>query len=594
MLARRFVLATLVALLLTSAPHSVLITAHADAGRSEDLAFSGGPSLNQVISGTYTIRTVNVANMDFIDVELWDGNSWSAIATISDAPWLTSWDTTSHGDGNYKLRIQGTYDNGSTTSWIESPEFTLDNTAPSGLVFEVANPVVGDGSSTIDRAWFTTDAGGTLTFNWSATDAHLSHATLTNVPGTGTPAQDGPGTLLNTWNWSPGDLSDGTWLPVLTVFDEGGSSTQSTLHIGIDRTGPDVGTPSLSQTANSWTSATTLLFSGMGSGATDNGGSGIDTYHVRDSEDDWYDIGSGGSGSMPLEEGIRTIQFRAVDRVGNVGDPLDVTMKVDRTAPTAGGWVLPQLTDSLTGMVSVAVDATDEHSQIDTSDCILEYGFDSDGNGATPDITSTWLSVGSGTSGFLSSSIDWSTRAGQYLSLRAVLEDVAGNSVTTTASHFLILPGLDITVSNPELNRLVVRAGDVDPVELQATITTSEVYLGSVTIAIQSAPANRDAMTDWTTLETITTTAGSLIDKEEVVSTNLSLLTAGEYDLRILIDPDNNIPEQDEGNNEAFLLISAADPTVVGAVSGFAPDLILVLLAGLFASTFLRRRESAS
>ena len=101
-------------------------------------------------------------------------------------------------------------------------------------------------------------------------------------------------------------------------------------------------------------------------------------------------------------------------------------------------------------------------------------------------------------------------------------------------------------------------------------------------------------MTDWTTLQTITTTAGSLIDKEEVISANLSLLTAGEYDLRILIDPDNNIPEQDEGNNEAFLLISAADPSVVGAVSGFAPDMILILLAGLFASQFLRRRESAS
>ncbi|GIS43508.1 MAG: hypothetical protein Ct9H90mP16_05780 [Candidatus Poseidoniales archaeon] len=58
-------------------------------------------------------------------------------------------------------------------------------------------------------AWFTTGESGTLDFSWTATDAHLSHATLTNVPGSGTPAQDGPGTLLNGWAWSPGDLGEG-------------------------------------------------------------------------------------------------------------------------------------------------------------------------------------------------------------------------------------------------------------------------------------------------------------------------------------------------------------------------------------------------
>ena len=60
------------------------------------------------------------------------------------------------------------------------------------------------------------------------------------------------------------------------------------------------------------------------------------------------------------------------------------------------------------------------------------------------------------------------------------------------------------------------------------------------------------------------------------------------------MDPDDSISERDEGNNEAFLLIGAADPEVVGSVSGFAPDMVLLLLGGIFASHVLKRRQSAS
>ena len=591
---RRPLSAITVVILLFAASQGALLTVEAASGRAEALDFSGGPSAAQVISGTYTVRTTNVANMSYVNVEAWDGSVWSAIANITGTPWLTAWDTTAHSDGDHKLRIEGTYLNTSTTGWIESPIFSLDNTAPSALVFEVADPIIGDGSSTVNRAWFTTVATGSMTFNWSATDAHLSRATLTQTPGTGTPAQDGPGTLLNNWVWSPGDLPEGTYTPLLSVFDEGDNSAQATLHVGIDRTGPDVGTPSLSESAGAWTDATTLLFSDLSSGATDNGGSGIDTYDARDSTDSWVDQGSSGSGSLSLSEGERTIQFRAHDNVGNIGDALNVSMKVDRSAPTAGGWILPELTDSLTGAVAVEVDATDAHSGIDETSSTLEYGFDSDGTGGVPDITSTWLSVGSGASGSLSAAIDWSTRAGQYLSLRATLVDNATNTVTTSASHFLILPGLDLAISDAHLNRLVVRAGTTDPVTLEATITATEAYTGSVIVRIESAPASRDLMTTWTTLSTVTITAGDLADMTEDISVNLTVLSDGEYDLRVIVDPDDSIAEKDEGNNEEFLLISAANPTVVGAVSGFGPDLVILLLCGLFAGLILRRRESAS
>ena len=595
MLSRRLVLAPLVVILLCMAPHGAWVSADATTGRSGDFDFSGGPDAGDVISGTYTVRTTNVADMDFINVEVFEGASWSPVANITNTPWLTAWDTSTHADGDYQLRIQGTLTNSSTTGWVTSPTFTIDNTAPSDLSLSVSNAVVGDGSSTINRAWFTTPESGTIDFSWSASDAHLSHASLTNVPGSGTPAQDGPGTLINSWAWSPGDLEEGKWTPVLSVFDEGGNSAQTSIHIGIDRTGPVVGTPTLSVTPNSWTDSATLIFNGLGSNATDNGGSGIETYHVRDSADEWTNIGAAGAGSMGLDEGVRTIQFRAIDKVGNIGDAHNVTMMVDRTAPIAGGWIFgSQITDSVMGSLAVNIDATDANSGIDVSACSIEYGFDANGAGSIPDISTDWLSVGSGTSANLSSAIDWSTRAGQYLSLRATLVDTAGNTATTAASHFLILPGLDFTVSDATLNRLIVRAGTQDPVLLEAQIETNEFYSGSVVVSIQSAPASRDSLTDWTTLDSIVLPSGSFIDQQEQISMNVTLLTAGEFDIRVIVDPDDSIPERDEGNNEYFLLIGAADPQVIGSVSGFVPSLVILFIVGLFVSSILNRRESAS
>lgn len=59
---------------------------------------------------------------------------------------------------------------------------------------------------------------------------------------------------------------------------------------------------------------------------------------------------------------------------------------------------------------------------------------------------------------------------------------------------------------------------------------------------------------------------------------NVQLLAAGEYDLRLVVDPDDTIPEKDEGNNEEYLIISGARPRTIEAVSGFMPALILIVL----------------
>ena len=155
MLSRRFILATSVVILLCLVPHGAWITISASSGRSDDLDFSGGPAAGQILSGTYTVRATNVESLDFINVEVSDGSTWSPIANITSAPWLTPWDTSTHADGDYQLRIEGTLTNSTTTGWVLSPTFTIDNTAPTGLALTTSGAVIGDGSSTINRAWFT-------------------------------------------------------------------------------------------------------------------------------------------------------------------------------------------------------------------------------------------------------------------------------------------------------------------------------------------------------------------------------------------------------------------------------------------------------
>ena len=89
MLSRRFILATFTVILLCLVPHGAWFTVDASSGRSDDLDFSGGPDSGQILSGTYTVRATNVDDMDYINVEVSDGTTWTAIATITSAPWLT-------------------------------------------------------------------------------------------------------------------------------------------------------------------------------------------------------------------------------------------------------------------------------------------------------------------------------------------------------------------------------------------------------------------------------------------------------------------------------------------------------------------------
>jgi hypothetical protein len=586
---RRSAFALLIAalFLLSVAP---LTSVSATSGRSSSPTFGAGPTEGDVFGGTFTVVVSGASTFDAVQLDLWDGTSWSGLSNVTSADsWLYGWDSSTVTDGAYRMRMEG-WLNGTSHGIIESGNFTVDNSAPSSLVLSPLTPDYGTGASVSDRAWYAIPSNGTLSFTWNASDANLDYASLTDVPGPGSPSNDGPGFLTYRWDWTSGGFpTSGTWDPKLTVYDKAGLSTELLRYIGIDNDGPTVGTPSLS-VGSGWSNAITLTFSNLNSGATDSGGSGISGYEVRDSTDaSWTAVGTGGAGTLPLQEGVRTIQFRAVDNVDNRGDTLNVTLKIDHNAPQAGGWLVPQLTTALTGTVDVEVQTSDEFSGIDHVTSKVQYGFDSDGTGSVPDLTGAWVDVSQGLSVSLSSAIDWSTKEGQYLSLRAVLYDNASNTANTVTQHFLVLPSLDLAWQSASLDRLVVRAGGTGIVNVTSVLVSNEPYSGSVSIRLQTAPADRNSDANWTTLETRTLSPGDLTDSTETLLFSVTILNQGEYDIRLVIDPDDAISERDEGNNDAYMVAQGSSQRLVGSVSSFAPTLFVVIVAGAWVGWLLSR-----
>ncbi len=579
------------ALFLLSVAPTMLVSA--TSGRSVTPTFGTGPNEGDVIGGTFTVVVSGASTLDAVQLDLWDGASWSGLNNVTSADsWLYGWDSSTVTDGGgYRMRMEG-WLSGASTGTSESGNFTVDNTAPSSLVLSPLSPDYGTGASISNRAWYAISSTGTLSFTWNATDDNLDYATLTDVPGPGAPSNDGPGFLAHRWDWTSGGFpTSGTWNPKLTVYDEAGLTTNLVRYIGIDTDGPTVGTPSLS-VGSGWSNANTLVFSNLYNGASDSGGSGISGYEVRDSTDaSWTSVGIGGAGTLPLQEGIRSIQFRAVDNVGNRGSELNVTLKIDQNAPQAGGWLVPELTTGLSGAVAVEIQASDEFSGTDHVTSKVQYGFDSDGAGDTPDLTGAWVDVAQGLSVSLSANIDWSTKEGQYLSLRAILYDNATNTANSATQHFLVLPSLDLAWQSASLDRLVVRAGTSGVVNVTSVLVSNEPYAGTISVRLQTAPADRDNDDPWTTLETRTLSASALVDQTETMLWSITILNQGEYDIRLVVDPDDAISERDEGNNEAYMVAQGASQRLVGAVPSFAPSLLAVGVAGAWIGWLLSRRD---
>ncbi len=472
--------------------------------------------------------------------------------------------------------------------------------------FSVRSPQLGDGISPSTRAWFSLAESDTLTFEWGATDENLDFASLSNVPG-GSPSPD-----ISPYNYGwdiVGGLTEGIYNPVLTVQDLDSNVASSTLYIGIDRTGPTIGTPSLSYNQNGittsissgdWISTSEVNVSNLNVGVTDNGGVGANTYEyqILPNGAGWQDISSSGSAQIPVESGELTMQFRAVDLLDNRGEVVNFTFNVDLLNPNFHGWDLPEVTTSTVQNVPLSFMTSDVNSGIDSSNTFIEYGFDLDGTGSNPDDGNGWTSLSttigddSQTFSALLSGIIWDLKENQFLMLRATMTDNAGNEKITDPTFVTILPGVDLSWDFTQLDRLIVRTGSGQVFTLSSSIISNEPLSDSFEAILQIAPADRDSDVEWTTISTETIPIGSMTDLVHEIDWTFSLTSGGQWDVRVLIDSGEIIDERDESNNDRYLIVSGADgEQVVGIVPSFAPSLISLLITGLFISIIINRNR---
>jgi len=555
------------------------------------ITYSNGPTSGQSLTGLFTLSFTfgGTGTVTSLIVEISDGSTWTSVSTLTSAPWVTYLDTTTYSNGSYTLRATA-YDSTESENVIqESESFTIDNQVPVITDFSILNSEYGTGQSTSDRAWFSIATTDTLQFTWNAVDDDLLRATLSNVPGPGAPSSDGPTNLNYGWDWASGDFQEGTWNPRLTVHDNSGLSETETMFIGIDRTGPSIGTISTGYTGN-WVTSSSVTLSGLVNSVDDGQGSGLSFTEISLDSTTWSQTTSD-TYDLTLNDGIHTIDLRAVDNVGNVGQEVQVSIQVDTEDPIATEWIVDELTTSLVGSADVELVAIDTSSGIDISNSFIEYGFDANGFGQTPDISGTWQpSMGSGLDSTVLQS-SWATKSRQYLMLRATVTDVAGNSFQTSPVFYQILPSHDLfwNLTETNVDRLVVKPGDdAGNVTVTGLLESNEIYGDSVTVRLESAPADRTAAVSWTVLESKTLSAGTMTDKEELLTWNYTVPSEGQFDLRLVIDPGNVIDEYDENNNINYMVVTGASVSSIINAPSFNPSLGAILVCAFVISLIQR------
>ena len=557
------------------------------------IVFSNGPVEDESVTGLKTVSFTlsGTGAIDSILVEIAQvGGSYSTLTNLTGSPWLFNFDSTAVTNGSYTLRATGWDSDVSDVTITTSEEFTIDNQIPVITAFTALSPDIGSGASSSDRAWFNLSESGTIEFRYGISDDDFNRATLQNVPGPGTPAADGPTSLSYGWDWSTGALAEGTWNPRLTVFDDSGLSSSETIFIGIDRTGPTMNSVSVGN-GDAWQSTNSVTLSGILDAANDGTGSGVDFVELQIDGGTWTPLTTN-THDIELSEGNHSVSLRATDQVGNTGNTVSATIRVDTSMPELVGWTVDPLTTDLLGTANISFSTYDLLSGIDESAVSLQYGFDSNGVGLTPDLSGQWLELpGSGLDRGLAMA-NWATKSRQYLMLRATISDEAGNSETTEPQAFQVMPGLDLSwnTTATDLDRLVVRPGETfGNVTITGELRANQMYAGAVVVSLEAAPADRSATTLWTVMSVQTLPAGSLGDSVETIVWSYTVPNSGQYDLRLRIDPTNVIDENSEINNDHYMVVTGADISSPGLVPSFAPTLISVICVGFFVALLQQR-----
>jgi hypothetical protein len=558
------------------------------------ITFSNGPTGGDSVKGVHTLSfaTSGTGTIDSIEVDISNDNeNWTSVTNISSTPWLTYFDSTTYDNGSWVLRARGWDSSVSDyTIWHSSGSFNIANQVPVITSFEVTNSGVGSGDNALDRKWMNLNSNDALVFTWNATDDDLTHASIANVPGPGSPPDDGPGTLAHGWTWASGNMSEGTYNPRLTVWDDSGLKSTKTMFIGIDRTAPTISAPTIGQSGD-WSNSNSVLISDIQSSADDGSGSGVSHVQIM-IDNSWTNITSE-EYTITLTEGYHNISMRSIDIVGNIGDTTTVEINVDITDPEGISWTVDELTSSHVGTINMSYSAYDGGSGLDLANSKIQYGFDLNGVGVTPDQSGRWIDVGTtGLDGDIGLS-SWATKSRQYLMLRAIVADNAGNEITTIPASFQILPGLDLSwnSTSTSLDRIIVRPGDTNGnVQITSELISNQPYGGSVTITLESAPADRSADVDWTVMRTQVIDAGNMSDQFEVLVWNYTVPNTGQWDLRLRIDSSDLIDERDEGNNDFHFVVTGAAVSSIGVVTSFAPTIGALLIVGIAIAWYQRRR----
>ena len=320
-----------------------------------NIVFSNGPGEDESVTGlkTITFSLSGTGTIDSILVEIAVvGGPYSVLTNLTGSPWVCNFDSTSYTNGTYTLRASGWDSDVNDATTTTSDEFTIDNHIPEITAFTALSPDIGTGASSTDRAWFNVSQTGTIEFRYGISDDDFDRASLQNVPGPGTPASDGPTSLAYGWDWSTGAFSEGTWNPRLTVFDNSGLSSSETIFIGIDRSGPTMGAVAIGNGA-SWQSSTSVIVDGILDAANDGSGSGVDYVELQIDGGTWTSLSSN-SHTIDLSEGNHTISLRATDRVGNIGNTISETIRVDTSMPELVGWTVDALTTDLIGTANIS------------------------------------------------------------------------------------------------------------------------------------------------------------------------------------------------------------------------------------------------
>ncbi|MEK9730936.1 MAG: hypothetical protein VW230_04165 [Candidatus Poseidoniales archaeon] len=559
-----------------------------------DFSFNNAPEQDEEITGSMTLSfTISgTGTVDSILIEISDDNStFTTVKNLTSSPWVTFFDSTLYTNDTYVLRAT-LWDSDVNDAVVTfSGTFSIVNQVPVITQFSALNPAYGTGESSTDRAWFNIQANGSIGFSWQASDDDLKQATLTAVPGPGSPSTDGPTTINYGWTWASGAMSEGIWSPRLTVYDNSGLTATKTVYIGIDRTAPTIGSLTVG-TGATWQNSQSITISGLQTAVSDGTGSGLAYVEYKQPTDTIWTQTTSNAVTLTFDEGTTNLSMRAVDRVGNIGTEEMIAIKVDTSAPEFDEWQIDELTTDRQGLANVTAVAFDAYSGIDASSSYIQYGFDRNGVGDTPDLSGRWITVGTTGLDAQVGLSNWASKSRQYLMVRAVIVDNASNSFTTEASAFQILPSIDFSWSLSETNvdRLIVRPGErTGNITITSVLEHNKQYGGTVMVRLESAPADRSASVSWTILETRSVAVSGQGAGNVTLIWNYTVPNTGQFDLRLTIDHVNVIDEYNEANNYHYLVVTGASVDSPGTVPSFAPSILVLILAGLFISRWQRK-----